>query len=181
MTQARDMDQLFAELRSLLHAHARGETWGGELAALVELAHEHDPRRYREQWLPYLSDDARPWPSPLITTREFDRIEQLVELLPGATFALGDLARLSREDMARLPSSPGFPALVEMDMALGVITRDDALALLDSEQMPALRVHAQVQLATGQASAVEKFAELLALRAALYDHRVAQASNDREA
>lgn len=101
------MDELFGELRSLIHARDRSEEALEQLIALLELAHEDDPARYRLTWLPYVRQLWREWPSPTIShTHELEAWLKRAPLIPDIriTFSPFQLDDATAHDLERSPS-----------------------------------------------------------------------------
>ncbi|MCP4810736.1 MAG: hypothetical protein GY884_35830, partial [Proteobacteria bacterium] len=55
MSARRDMDAMFGQARSLIAASEEPSVMSEELSDLLFEAHGLDPRRYAEEWVPYLT------------------------------------------------------------------------------------------------------------------------------
>ena len=81
------MDDLFGELRELLHTGVDASR-AHEVSALLALQYELDPQAHREVWIPYIQGLKLDWSFPLATVNALDSLRKWIARAPFARFRM---------------------------------------------------------------------------------------------
>lgn len=130
------MNDLFAELRSLMHAPEKEEGWGDAVLALVKQARGVSPGIFKEEWLPYLRTASPAGADARVTS--LGELRRLVALLPRARFALELTGRLTKKG-ANLADSPLLSSLHTLSLVNTNMEQKELAALVASPELASLK------------------------------------------
>ena len=131
----------FGELRSLLGASPKDKAWHAAMWSCICKGRGLDPRRFEEQWAPYIKSQHPDWRMPLATfVNDIDGLRQAYKIAPFASFALelkhNALGHVTTLGLAKRPelATVGF-----LDLEHCRLGRDGIRTLVSSPHLKRLK------------------------------------------